>query len=258
MNIAVIRAIYSVVPPILGDQHPRQGDMFKLTQVTGVVINGQPPLLCPIHGLGHPALLHPHTCFQRRYGTYIRHRASVIHKFCIVEQVESALPVSLSLLDAAEAGDRIRSVIEILVLQALSREAQDNIPSALVPLQQALALAEPEGYVRLFVDEGQPMAALLREAAKHSRTPNYVSQLRSAFGKAEGKKPSAQKLTEPLSERELEVLRLLKTELNGPEIARSLMVSLNTMRTHTKNIYNKLGANNRWAALRRAEELNLL
>ena len=162
------------------------------------------------------------------------------------------------LLKAVEAGDRIRSVIEILVLQALSREAQDNIPSALVPLQQALALAEPEGYVRLFVDEGQPMAALLREAAKHSRTPDYVSQLRSAFGKAEGKKPSAQKLTEPLSERELEVLRLLKTELNGPEIARSLMVSLNTMRTHTKNIYNKLGTNNRRAAVRRAEELNLL
>ena len=78
------------------------------------------------------------------------------------------------------------------------------------------------------------------------------------INKAEGKKPSAQKLTEPLSERELEVLRLLKTELNGPEIARSLMVSLNTMRTHTKNIYNKLDVNNRRAAVRRAEELDLL
>ena len=70
-------------------------------------------------------------------------------------------------------------------------------------------------------------------------------------------RPSKQALIEPLSERELEVLRLLRTELNGPEIARELMVSLNTMRTHTKNIYNKLGVNNRRAAVRRAEELDL-
>jgi LuxR family maltose regulon positive regulatory protein len=109
-----------------------------------------------------------------------------------------------------------------------------------------------------------PMAALLREAAKHGTTPNYVRQLRAAFGKADplaggrGRTPVTQLLLEPLSERELEVLRLLGTELDGPEIARELLVSLNTMRTHTKNIYNKLGVNNRRAAVRRAEELDLL
>jgi len=102
------------------------------------------------------------------------------------------------------------------------------------------------------------MAALLREAAKHGAAPNYVGQLLTAFGEAEGTTPVAQLLIEPLSERELEVLRLLGTELNGPEIAGELTVSLNTMRTHTKNIYSKLGVNNRRAAVRRAEELDLL
>ena len=162
------------------------------------------------------------------------------------------------LLKAAEEGERTGSVIEILVLQALAHEAQGNVPRALVPLERALNLAEPEGYVRIFVDEGPPMLALLREAAKHGTAPNYVSQLRAAFGKAEGRRPVTQLLIEPLSERELEVLRILGTALNGPEIARELMVSLNTMRTHTKNIYNKLGVNNRRAAVRRAEELDLL
>ena len=162
------------------------------------------------------------------------------------------------LLSEAKASGRLASTIEILVLQALMYEVQDNIPAALVPLKQALTLAEPEGYVRLFVNEGTPMAALLREATKYSSTLDYVNQLQSVFGQTEGKKPVAQKLTEPLSERELEVLRLLRTELTGPEIASSLMVSLNTMRTHTKNIYNKLGVNNRRAAVRYAEELDLL
>jgi len=102
------------------------------------------------------------------------------------------------------------------------------------------------------------MAALLREAAKHGTAPIYVTQLRAAFGKAEGRRAVTQPIIEPLSERELEVLRLLGTELNGPEIARELMVSPNTMRTHTKNIYSKLGVHNRRAAVRRAAELNLL
>ena len=149
-------------------------------------------------------------------------------------------------------------MIEILVLQALAHQAQGDIPPALVSLERALTLAEPEGYVRIFVDEGPPMAALLQEAAKHGTAANYVRQLRAAFGKAEGTTPVTQLLIEPLSERELDVLRLLTTELNGPEIARELLVSLNTMRTHTKNTYNKLGVNNRRAAVHRAEELDLL
>jgi LuxR family maltose regulon positive regulatory protein len=133
-----------------------------------------------------------------------------------------------------------------------------------VPLQRALTLAEPEGYIRIFVDEGSPMAALLREVAKRASAPNYVRLLRAACGqapaneKAEGKPPVTQPILEPLSERELQVLRLLRSDLNGPEIARQLTVALNTLHTHTKNIYSKLGVNNRRAAVRRAEELDLL
>jgi LuxR family maltose regulon positive regulatory protein len=172
--------------------------------------------------------------------------------------IHEAVGLLERLLKAAEEGGRTGSVIEILVLQALAHHAQGDLPRALDPLERALTLAEPEGYVRIFADEGPPMAALLREAAKHGTAPNYVSQLWAAFGKAGSTAPVTQLLIEPLSGRELTVLRLLGTELNGPEIARELMVSLNTMRTHTKNIYNKLGVNNRRAAVRRAEELDLL
>jgi len=162
------------------------------------------------------------------------------------------------LLPAAQVGDRTGSVIEILVLQALAHQMQGDISAALAPLERALTLAEPEGYVRLFVDEGPPMAGLLAEAAKRGITPHYVHQLLTAFGTAEDNTSVKQALIEPLSDRELDVLRLLGTDLNGPDIARELTVSLNTVRTHTKNIYTKLGVNDRRAAVRRAEELDLL
>jgi LuxR family maltose regulon positive regulatory protein len=174
------------------------------------------------------------------------------------DSIREAMGLLSRLLEAAEKGGRTGSVIEILVLQALAHQALSDIPLALTLLEHALALAEPEGYVRIFVDEGPPMAALLREAAKRGTVPNYASQLLAAFGKAESKRPVTQHLIEPLSERELEVLKLLRTELSGPEIARELVVSLSTMRTHTRNVYSKLGVNSRRAAVRRAEELDLL
>jgi LuxR family maltose regulon positive regulatory protein len=175
-----------------------------------------------------------------------------------------ALGLLERLLRAAQEGERTGSVIEILVLQALAHQTQGNIPSALMALQEALSLAEPEGYVRMFVDEGPPMAHLLQEVSKHGdpawgagNAPNYIRQLLTAFISTSDRTPVKQGLIEPLSERELEVLRLLRTNLNGPEIARELIVSLNTVRTHTKNIYSKLGVNNRRAAVSRAEELDL-
>lgn len=162
------------------------------------------------------------------------------------------------LLKAAEEGGRTGSVIEILVLQALARQAHGDIPAALIALERALTLSEPEGYIRVFVDEGSSMAVLLEKAAKHGISPRYAHQLLTAFGKTEDRPPVSHALIDPLSERELEVLRLLGTDLDGPDIARQLTVSLNTIRTHTKNIYTKLGVNNRRAAVRRAEELGLL
>jgi len=167
------------------------------------------------------------------------------------------------LLVAAEEGGRTGSVIEILVLQALAHQTEGDLPAALAPLKRAVTLSEPEGYVRVFVDEGPPMAALLRAAAREAHgeqkgiAPSYVRRLLAAVTKTEGNAPANQGLIEPLSERELVVLRLLGTDLDGPDIARELIVSLSTVRTHTQKIYAKLGVNNRRAAVRRSEELNL-
>ena len=171
------------------------------------------------------------------------------------------------LLKAAQEGGRMGSAIEILVLQALAYHAQGDLPAALLPLGQALTLAEPQGYVRMFLDEGPPMARLLREAAGRGILPDYTGKLLAGF-EAERQRtvgewplptlPGSQPLIEPLSQRELEVLRLFKTELSGPEIANQLMIALSTVRTHTKSIYSKLNVNNRRAAVKRAAELNLI
>ncbi|MEZ4517134.1 MAG: tetratricopeptide repeat protein [Chloroflexota bacterium] len=171
--------------------------------------------------------------------------------------VHEAIELLARLLHAAEAGGRMGSVIEILILQALAYQTQGDASSALEPLARALVLAEPEGYIRIFADEGEPMAGLLSVAAENGIAPDYIRRLLMATDKTETP-IVAGLLTDPLSDRELDVLRLLGTELSGPEIANELMVSLNTMRTHTKNIYSKLGVNSRRAAVRRAEELDLL
>ncbi|WP_135549533.1 LuxR C-terminal-related transcriptional regulator [Paenibacillus cymbidii] len=163
------------------------------------------------------------------------------------------------LLQAAEEGGRMGSAIAILIVHAVARQMQGDIPAALMQLKRALKLAEPEGYVRLFVDEGRPMESLLKVAAIEGIAPNYVQRLLKAFRKEEGSPPLAKSTNhESLSERERDVLGLLITDLSGPEIARELSVSLNTLRTHTKNIYEKLKVNNRRAAVRRAKELDLL
>ena len=172
--------------------------------------------------------------------------------------VNDAVRLLERLLRAAVVGGRTGSVIEIGVLQALTHQARSDMSAALASLQHALTLAEPEGYVRIFVDEGLPMASLLRAAAKQSIAPGYVRRLLAALNKTGASTPVDQhQLIEPLSERELDVLRLLGSDLDGPDIARELIVSLNTVRTHTKSIYTKLGVNSRRAAVRRAKELGL-
>ena len=140
-----------------------------------------------------------------------------------------------------------------------SLATQGDLSAALPFLQEALSLAEPQGFVRIFVDEGTLMASLLYQALQAGIAPAYVTRLIAAFGgNQESAAPLQTGALDPLSDRELDVLRLLGTDLTGPEIADQLMVSLNTMRTHSKNIYSKLGVNSRRAAVRRAEELNLI
>jgi LuxR family transcriptional regulator, maltose regulon positive regulatory protein len=194
------------------------------------------------------------------------------------ESIRDALGLLERLWHVAQDGGRSGSMIEILLLQALARRAQGDAPAAIALLERALTLAEPEGYVRLFVDEGEEMQLLMAECRvlierqKHGdrhKLMEYMNQLLAAFPPAtmvqeetRGQKSEIRsqksEWVEPLSERELDVLKLLDTELSGPEIAGRLSVSLNTVRTHTKNIYGKLGVNSRRAAVRRAEELGLL
>jgi LuxR family maltose regulon positive regulatory protein len=171
--------------------------------------------------------------------------------------VHEAAGLLQRLLLAAAEGGRTGRVIEILILQALAHQAQGDMPTALASLGRAVTLAEPDGYVRIFADEAPPILPLLRAVAKQGTRPNYARRLLAAVGTTEvGSGPTT--LIDPLSERELDVLRLLGTELDGPAIARELTVSLNTMRTHTKSIYAKLAVTSRRAAVRRAAELDLL
>jgi len=151
------------------------------------------------------------------------------------------------------------------VLQALAHEAQGNIPLALAPLERALALAEPEGYVRIFADEGPPMARLLYEAATRGIAPDYARRLLAAFPVAEPEKAGPSRtqvlkseLVEPLSERELEILELMAEGLTNQEIASRLFLALNTVKTHSRNIYGKLNVRSRTQAVARAQALGLL
>jgi LuxR family maltose regulon positive regulatory protein len=195
------------------------------------------------------------------------------------------------LLKAAEAQRRTGSVIEILVAQALAHQVQGNLPLALASLERALTLAEPEGYLRLFVDEGEPMRLLLldfRPAPRSGRSPDgarlpavgqvsriekqlngqgypllaYVEKLLSAFERAPEKQstthPKKPDMIEPLSERELEVLRLVAQGLTNNEISQRLVLALSTIKGHNLRIFGKLQARNRSEAVRRARELGLL
>ena len=182
------------------------------------------------------------------------------------DQVQRVIDEAVSLLDrlleAAEAHGRGGSVNEILVLQALAEDAKGQRQQALAALERALVQTEPEGYVRLFLDEGAPMSKLLRRAATKGVVPGSVDKLLRASGVAEDDRhrtpATTETVTAALSERELQVLELLKTTMSGPEIARELFISVNTLRTHTRHIFEKLEADSRAAAVRRAEERGLI
>jgi LuxR family maltose regulon positive regulatory protein len=189
--------------------------------------------------------------------TYVRLVAAEARAGGDQQQLMQALALLDRLLDAARGGHRNGSLLEILVVGALARFTAGDGDGALESLDQAMALAEPEGAVRVFLDEGPSITPLLRRSAKRAGAPAYAATVLHAALPDRVRARPASGLIEPLSDRELEVLRLLRGELTGPEMASELVVSLNTLRTHTKNIYAKLGVTSRLAALRRAEELHL-
>ena len=200
--------------------------------------------------------------------SYLREYEHVTLARVLLARAEAVRPPSLGttyrllerLRAAAEVGGRVGSLIEILTLQALAHHAghgRHDLPGALVPLERALRLAEPEGYVHVFVGEGAALTTLLEALVRQHGSWAYPRRLLTPYDVPQAATTSPA-LVEQLSGRERDVLRLLAGDLDGPAIARELVVSLNTVRTHTKNIYTKLGVNNRRAAVTRAGELHLL
>ncbi|MFN2156303.1 MAG: LuxR C-terminal-related transcriptional regulator [Anaerolineae bacterium] len=172
---------------------------------------------------------------------------------------QQALHLLTTSLQAAEAAGRIGSVIRLRALQAVALQIQGKEHRSLAALEQVLALGEPEGYVRTFLDEGEPMARLLRQALSRGIAPNYVARLLAAFGEeAELASPGMEALVEPLTEREVEVLRLLVAGLSNAEIAEELVIAVSTVKSHVNHIYGKLGVENRTQAVIKVQELDLL
>ncbi|MGR6964981.1 LuxR C-terminal-related transcriptional regulator [Geodermatophilus sp. URMC 61] len=174
------------------------------------------------------------------------------------DSITGAVQLLTRLRWAAEVGGRTGTLLEVLVVQALAEQARGQVAAARATLRRALAAAEPQGYVRIFLDEGRPLVALLRAATTEVSADGYARRLLAAHAPDQNGGRRRGTSVDPLSGRELDVLRLLGTDLDGPDIARELFLSVNTVRTHTKNIYAKLGVTNRRAAVRRAEELDLL
>jgi len=180
-------------------------------------------------------------------------------------QLDETIKLLEHLFIIAERGDRIASMIEILMLQALVFQKSGDMEQSITSLNRSLTLAEPEGFIRIFLDEGPPMARLLYTVLGQGIFPDYVQRLLAAFPDVEPEQVAISKTqrkpmdwVEPLSERELEVLQLISDGLTNQEIAARLYLALNTVKAHTRNIYSKLGVNNRTQAGARARALGIL
>jgi LuxR family maltose regulon positive regulatory protein len=176
-------------------------------------------------------------------------------------KVQDALGLLSRLLQTAENAKRMGSIIEILTAQGLAFHAHEESSQALASIKHALTLAEPEGYFRFFVNEGKPMPDLLiklSQSLEDDRLNTYIRKLLNAFDKTNPEPVNAQPLIDPLSERELEVLRLVANGLSNDEISQKLFVALSTIKGHNLRIFNKLQAKSRTEAVARARELGLL
>ena len=172
---------------------------------------------------------------------------------------DKALPLLDHALQSAQAVGRLGNAIHILAVKALVYHAQAESEQAFATLEHALELAEPEGYMRVFADEGAPMARLLRRMLTRSSASEYVRRLLEALGESVKAAPSiASKLIEPLSQRELEVLRLIVEGATNKEIADELVLTVNTVKRHISNIFGKLHVSNRAQAIAQAHERNII
>jgi len=191
--------------------------------------------------------------------TYLHEREYILLARILLAQgkLDEASTLLQRLLVLTKSGERTFRVIEVLLLQALAFQVQGDLAQALVVLEQALILAEPGGFIRMIVDEGPSMERLLKKMkVEDGRLREYIHKLLQVF--ASPSSPRQQPLIEPLSGRELDVLQLISEGLTNQEIAARLYLSLNTVKVHTRNIYGKLGTNNRTQAAAKARELEIL
>ena len=172
-------------------------------------------------------------------------------------QADAALALAGRLLHNQAAQQRMGSPIEILVLQALAFQAKKEMEPAISALEQAFAIARPQGYVRTFLDEGQPMARLLYQARARGSGAGYAAGLLAALPFQRCAAPR-QSLIQPLTPRELEVLRLIEAGCSNQQIAQKYVISIPTVKRHISNIYMKLEVTSRTQAVSRAKELGLL
>jgi LuxR family maltose regulon positive regulatory protein len=207
-----------------------------------------PPLM-PIHGFFSPHL--------------------TLVKIWLAQDTLASRQQAADLLDTSrefvETTHNARFLIEVLALQALLKDMKGERQTALELLEQAVALAEPGGFIRLFVDLGSGLVPLLNQLRQQGLAPDYLGQVLAAFPDPDladkaiaNRESKIQNLVEPLTPRELEVLALLDRHLTNKEIAAELVISPSTVKTHTLNIYRKLNAHGRREAVVRAKELGIL
>jgi ATP/maltotriose-dependent transcriptional regulator MalT len=201
------------------------------------------------------------TAFELLQGEYM----TLVRLFIAQNQPSKSLEILDVLLSYNEQRGQLRRVIEVLVLQAIAYQLAEAGELALQAFYRALSLGEPEGYIRTFLDEGKPIARLLSEAIASGHSPLYAQNLLASLN-SPSSQPSGlvfktgahHELVEPLSQREIEVLRLIAKGLTNQEIGTRLYISLSTVKGHTTNIYGKLGVNSRTQAVTAAQKLGLL
>jgi LuxR family maltose regulon positive regulatory protein len=183
---------------------------------------------------------------------------TLAHLLITQGNLQAAQSLLAQLQQAAASAGRNGSLIEILILQAVTFAAQKRYGEALSALGDALGLAEGEGFIRIFLDEGAPMVDLLRRAVAQGLHGPYALHLLNALGESASLTTTPQPLIEPLSERELEVLRRVAAGYSNQDIAQELVVAESTVKKHIHNIYGKLGVGSRTQAAAKARELGLL
>jgi LuxR family maltose regulon positive regulatory protein len=204
-----------------------------------------------------------------KYAVFPGEYSTLVRVFVAQERLDEAAALLARMHAVAESSGRLGRLLELLILQALILYRQGDVTKALAPLAHALSIAERGGYVRIFVDEGAPMAALLQEATVRDLASTYGYQLLAVFDpNIAHQGPNRQvpgqtevqvsPLLEPLSDRELEVLRLVASGLSNQDIADRLVIAVSTVKSHTNKIFGKLAVQNRTQAVAKARDLGLL